>query len=312
MSKWDWDLFYSFGIDILKKLFLSLGSLGPPGQSEVLPALLPLTPTEELEDHRSAVSSGNTGCSLLQNPPDHMDLFAQDPSQDFCLGFIAEDSMNLLTQDLVDTLERSSYPENELHSSYTTFQEGNAVTHDFLVSPSGDFLFGGGEDGLPSPLNDLMEDAALLDEIKLLDLALEEGFSPEMAARLDEAGYLLPDVAQQERGRDDIHLPSDLRGGQVQPGDSEQGSYMRHRKSLAVCQRFVFGLYFIPPLLPSQTAGTTQAQTLVSLWTSVTAKLLCVLLKPPPIPLHPPLPPQMKVLSQKMRTPRSCVMVHMR
>lgn len=223
---------------------MSLGSLGPPDQSEPQPALLALTPAEQLEGHRSAFSSGDAGFSLLQNPPDHMDLFAQDPSQDFCLGFSAGDNLNLLTPDLVDTLERSSRPENVLHSSYmTSFQEGNAGTRDLLVSPSGDFLFGEDdvedEDGLPSPLNDLMEDAAILDEIRLLDLALEEGFSPEMAARLDEAGYLLPGVAQQqEPGRGDVHSQSDLTGDQVQPGDSQPGSHMRP-KLLWCCLRTV-------------------------------------------------------------------------
>uniref|UniRef100_H3CBV1 Endoplasmic reticulum membrane sensor NFE2L1 n=1 Tax=Tetraodon nigroviridis TaxID=99883 RepID=H3CBV1_TETNG len=126
------------------------GSLGPPDQWEEQPALLPLTPTEELEEHRSAFSSGDTAFSLLQNPPDLMDLFPQDPSQDFFLGFSADDNMNLLTRDLEDTLDDME-----------------------------------DEDGLPSPLNDLMEDTTILDEIRLLDLALEEGFGPEMAARLD-------------------------------------------------------------------------------------------------------------------------------
>lgn len=150
-----------------------------------------------------------------------MDLFAQDPSRDVCLGFSAEDNLNLLAQDLADALGRSAHPENVLHSNYlTTFQEGNAVTQDLLLSPSGHFLLSEDafedEEGLPSPLNDLMEDAAILDQIRLLDLALEEGFSPEVAARLDEAGYLLPDGAQQEPG-----------GDQVQAGDSQQGSLMR-------------------------------------------------------------------------------------
>lgn len=154
-----------------------------------------------------------------------MDLFAQDPSQDFCLGFSAEDNMNLLTQDLVDTLDRSAHPGN-VHSRYmTAFQEGTAVTQDLLASPSGGFLFGEDEDGLPSPLNDLMEDAAILEEMRLLDLALDDGFSPEMAARLGEEGYLLPDVAQQEPGRGDLHSQSDLRRDQLPPAESQQGGH---------------------------------------------------------------------------------------
>lgn len=201
---------------------MSLGSLGPAEQWEPPAALLPLTPTEELQDHWSAFSSVDSGFSLLQNPPDLTDLFTQDSSQGFCLGFSAEENMDLLTRDLVD---RSSQPEHSSHM--TTFQEGNVVTQDLLLSPSGDFPFGEGdledEDGLPSPLNDLMEEAAIFDEIRLLDLALEEGFSPEMAAGLDDDDDD-DDVAQQPPGRDDINSGSDFRGDQVQPGDSQRGS----------------------------------------------------------------------------------------
>lgn len=54
------------------------------------------------------------------------------------------------------------------------------------------------DDELPSPLGDILEDAALLDDIRLLDLALEEGFSDEMMARLEEENYLTQEGAQKE------------------------------------------------------------------------------------------------------------------
>lgn len=51
-----------------------------------------------------------------------------------------------------------------------------------------------GEDyDLPGRLGDLLDEASLLEEIRVLDLALEGGFSPEMAARLEEEGYLTSD-----------------------------------------------------------------------------------------------------------------------
>ncbi|KAI4822504.1 hypothetical protein KUCAC02_008047 [Chaenocephalus aceratus] len=53
------------------------------------------------------------------------------------------------------------------------------------------------EDGLLSPLSDFLEDAAILDEMRLLDLALEDGFSPEMATRLEE---------EEDQGQSTIHL----------------------------------------------------------------------------------------------------------
>lgn len=212
-------------INILKNIFLPLGLLRSSDQSDLQPALLPLTPTEELDDHSSAFSSGDSGVYHLQSPCDPMDLFAQDPLQDLCLGLSSEDDINLLTQDLVDTLESSPNPENVLHSGEcTAIQDSNALPQDLFVSRSGDFLFD--ENGLPSPLNDLIGDAAILDEIRLLDMALEEGFSPEMAARLDEAGYLLHEAAQQETNRDNSQ--SSISEDQIQPGEYHQGSLMRH------------------------------------------------------------------------------------
>ena len=54
--------------------------------------------------------------------------------------------------------------------------------------------------GLAGPLADLLDEAAVLDEMSLLDLALEEGFSREMAARLEEEGYLVPGPAGRNAG----------------------------------------------------------------------------------------------------------------
>lgn len=213
---------------------LSVGLLGAPSQSELEPNQLTLTPSAELDDQRSAFDTRDTlkNCNMnrLHSPPD---LLAEDPSEDFCLSLNAEDNMstfnlNLLTQDHVETMESSPStqynpcPENlpsfdvNFHSrdltpsSVTPPLEGNGVTQDFLTSPSSVFLVDeeDDEDGLPSPLIDLLEDAAILNEIRLLDLALEEGFSPEMAARLEEEGYLDRDVAQPETGRDDHHSGS--------------------------------------------------------------------------------------------------------
>lgn len=205
---------------------MSLGLFGLPSQPELESALLPLIPSEELDDDSSALNTrdplNNSNVNPFHSPPDHTDLLAEDHSQGFCLGLNAEDNSCTLNinLDLVDTMEDSPcpYPENlpsfgvnrnspdSTSSSFTSFLEGNAMTQDLLTSPSSVFLFDEedveDEDGLPSPLNDLIGDAAILDEIRLLDLALEEGFSPEIAARLDEEGYLYHEIAQQETGRD--------------------------------------------------------------------------------------------------------------
>uniref|UniRef100_A0A3Q4AQK3 Endoplasmic reticulum membrane sensor NFE2L1 n=1 Tax=Mola mola TaxID=94237 RepID=A0A3Q4AQK3_MOLML len=143
-----------------------------------------------------------------QVPPDHTDLLAENPSRDFYLELNAEDNsntlnINLLTEDLIDPMEGSPcpYPENLpsfdailcLHdsttSSFTPFPEQYVMNQDPLASPSDVFLFDEDaeeEDGLPSTINDLIENVTILDEIRSLNLSLEEGFSPEMVARLDE------------------------------------------------------------------------------------------------------------------------------
>uniref|UniRef100_A0A7N6FLT0 Endoplasmic reticulum membrane sensor NFE2L1 n=1 Tax=Anabas testudineus TaxID=64144 RepID=A0A7N6FLT0_ANATE len=126
------------------------------------------------------------------------------------MGLNAEDNlsafnMNLLMPDLVDTVESSPcvhcvpHPEHlagfdvNCHScditpsSFATSLEGNDMTQEFQTSPSSLFLVDKEEDFEDEddhPLDDLLDDVAMLDDIRLLDLALDEGFSPEMA---DEA-----------------------------------------------------------------------------------------------------------------------------
>ncbi|KAM3597450.1 uncharacterized protein V6R79_004723 [Siganus canaliculatus] len=191
--------------------------------------LYQLTPSEELDEPSLASNTRQTledsSGSPLQSPPDHTDLLAEDASEDLHLGQNADDNlsgfnMNLLAQDFAETdegglySEYGLYPENIPSSGVNSDSQERSSpslspppkeidrTQDFLISPSSIFLVDDedveDEEGLPSPLRDLLEeDAAILDEISLLDLALEEGFSPEMAARLDEEGYLSRDEAQQ-------------------------------------------------------------------------------------------------------------------
>ncbi|KAM7386153.1 hypothetical protein PAMA_008997 [Pampus argenteus] len=187
------------------------------GHSDVEPALLPLTPSAELDDHSSAINTSHL--NPMHSPPDYMGLLAEDLTEDFCMGLnqdINLSTLNLLIEDPVDDMERSlcsqyaPYPENLANfesndlipPSSTPASKGKGVTQDLPKSPSGVFVIDEeedveDEDGLPSPLSDL-EDAATLDEIGLLDLVLEEGFSPEIAARLEEEDYLDSEIEQQE------------------------------------------------------------------------------------------------------------------
>uniref|UniRef100_A0A3Q3VV50 Endoplasmic reticulum membrane sensor NFE2L1 n=1 Tax=Mola mola TaxID=94237 RepID=A0A3Q3VV50_MOLML len=197
--------------------FLFQGLFGPPRQSALELTLLPLISSEELDDHSSALNTGdilqNSQGNPLQSPPDHTDLLAENPSRDFYLELNAEDNsntlnINLLTEDLIDPMEGSPcpYPENLpsfdailcLHdsttSSFTPFPEQYVMNQDPLASPSDVFLFDEDaeeEDGLPSTINDLIENVTILDEIRSLNLSLEEGFSPEMNEADSDSGLSL-------------------------------------------------------------------------------------------------------------------------
>ncbi|XP_028267181.1 endoplasmic reticulum membrane sensor NFE2L1-like [Parambassis ranga] len=215
-----------------------LGRFGSQSQSELEPALLPLTPSAELDEHSSTLNTRATSVDCLDCPSDHTDRLAEDASRDTRMELNAEDSlntfnMNLLTQ-AVDGIEPENHPgfdanlcsHNSTPPSFTPSLEQNGITQDLLFSSSGVFLTDeddlGDEDGFPSPLDDLLEDAAILDEMSLLDMALEEGFSPEMAARLEEEGYFHRETAQQGTGKDNVHLGSNMTENQDQQGRHQQ------------------------------------------------------------------------------------------
>ncbi|KAF3845795.1 hypothetical protein F7725_002873 [Dissostichus mawsoni] len=214
------------------------------------PALLALTPSAELDDHSSAVNTRGTltssNVNLSQGLPNHTHLLAKDPSEDFGMGLNTEDgtttfNMNLLTQGLDDTIGGGPCPSSESRPSFdatfhsrdlplsrlTLSSEGNGMTEDLLTSPSSVFLVDeeeniANEDGLFSPLSDFLEDAAILDEMRLLDLALEDGFSPEMATRLEEEGFLDSRMAEQET------VGKDEDSNSVTPATEDQGQLTIH------------------------------------------------------------------------------------
>lgn len=242
------------------------GLFGPPRQSALELALLPLISSEELDDNSSALNTGdilqNSQGNPLRSPPDHTDLLAENPSRDFYLELNAEDNsntlnINLLTEDLIDPMEGSPcpYPENLpsfdailcLHdsttSSFTPFPEQYVMNQDPLASPSDVFLFDEDaeeEDGLPSTINDLIENVTILDEIRSLNLSLEEGFSPEMVARLDEEGCLYPKIGQQETDQDNDHSCSSMMVAEDrgQARSYQKGNKTKKQKTL--CSKFFF------------------------------------------------------------------------
>lgn len=164
------------------------------------PELESLTSIAELDQQSAAL-----------NPPQHADLLAQFSSGEFIQGQNAENSgafsTDLLTQDLLD-MDSSLY--TSFYQSFENFEDPGVadssvsspseLSDELGMSPSSVFLFeqedgAEDEDGLLSPLGELLED-----ELRLLDLALEEGFSPEMTTRLEEEGYLEPTTVKEETG----------------------------------------------------------------------------------------------------------------
>ncbi|XP_041673514.1 endoplasmic reticulum membrane sensor NFE2L1a [Cheilinus undulatus] len=211
------------------------------------PQLESLTPSAELDDQ--ALDTGGTWESSnvndLLNPPQHTNQLTGYPSEDFSRRLNAEDNsrtFSLLTQDLLDLEGRSSSPYspysenrqsfNNPHSpsltpsSFTT-SPGLEDTPDVRSPSSSVFLFDQegnieDDDGLLSPLGDLLEDASILDEIRLLDLALEEGFSPEMAAGLEEAGYLGREMVRGDADGEEHHAGLSMAVTDDQPGGHQQ------------------------------------------------------------------------------------------
>lgn len=142
--------------------------------------------------------------NTLQGPPDHTELLAKDSSENYSMGLNAGDTgtfdMNLLMQGLEENMEATSClqyspcPENvsgfvNFHSCETS-PCGSDLTQNPLRASSSVFLVdkeepSEDEEDVNSQLNDLLEDFAILDEMRLLDLALDEGLSSEATAGLE-------------------------------------------------------------------------------------------------------------------------------
>ncbi|XP_029015094.1 endoplasmic reticulum membrane sensor NFE2L1a isoform X2 [Betta splendens] len=235
------------------------GLLGSGRQSEPEHVLLPLTPSAQLDDQSAAFHDSSV--FTCHSPPHHMDLLAEETGH-------ADDSdafnMNLLVPDLADNMEdcpshldANAHSWDSTPSSSANSQEGN-VTQDCLGSPSrttaddkeADIE---GEDDLQSPLSGLLDDIAMLDDVRLLDLALDDAFSPENCLDCDmvqtepktdkhcvsgDAGR--EDQSQagvQREGEDEAETDSglslDFSHSPASPCDSEASSYSSSSSSLS-------------------------------------------------------------------------------
>ena len=134
-----------------------------------------------------------------------MNALTQDPEDNFNTNNTntGPHSLCTLSQGDPSSFDMNFYPNDFTSASLTPqFELSGVNTNQPILRPS-HLLVDDEEEsdfGLPGPLGDLLEDANILDEMSLLDLALEEGFSRDMAARLEEEGYLVPEQANRNTG----------------------------------------------------------------------------------------------------------------
>ncbi|MEQ2175696.1 hypothetical protein GOODEAATRI_020454 [Goodea atripinnis] len=222
-------------MDLLTGTLLQHDLLGTPDQLEQQPVLLPLTPSDKLEDHSSALNPGvtleNSNMDSWTIPSNYIELLGENPAQDFDKGINAEVnlttfSMNLLTQDV--TTFSSDFHLYDLNTpSYSQASKGNDLNRDLNRVTSSSVLDKEYADSLPSKISDLSEDFNNLEDINLLNEALEEGFSPEMEARLEEEAYRHYEGAHQGSDSagnwmEDQRQPNIQDGGRVET-DSDSG-----------------------------------------------------------------------------------------
>lgn len=181
--------------------------LGTPNQLEQEPLLLPLTPSDELDEHSSipntVVTLENSRMDSWTINSNHTDLLAENPIEDIDKGMSAEDnlatvSMNLLTQDVTPF----GYDFHSYDIQIPVLSQackGNDLNQGFGVTSSNSFVLTEEEaGGLSSQMNDILEDFNLLEDMPLLNKALEEEVSPEMEVGIEEEGYLHCEGVHQE------------------------------------------------------------------------------------------------------------------
>lgn len=201
-------------------MFLDL--FGTANQLEQKPVLLPLTPSDELDEDGSVINTGFTlGNSRLDSwtiPSNYTDLLDENPTEDTDEGMnggdnLAAFSMNLLTRDISPF--SSDSPSYDLKTpSVSQATGGNDLDQDFGQTSSSSFVLAEEDaDGFPSHISDLLKDLNILEDIQLLAGELEEGFSPELEARSEE---------EEQLHCDGVHQGADRRGNWME--DQEQRS----------------------------------------------------------------------------------------
>ncbi|XP_015224476.1 PREDICTED: nuclear factor erythroid 2-related factor 1-like, partial [Cyprinodon variegatus] len=161
---------------------------GIPDQLEQKPVLLPLTPSDELDDSSLELSAlGNYSRNSWFDPPTYSHLLPQNPVEDFSKGTHANVDATAFSMELLapDVPSFSS----DLTNGYSRASERNDLNQQ-LDFASFSVLDEIEADSLSGQISNFLEDFNILEDMSLLDEALGEGFSPDMEARLKAEGYL--------------------------------------------------------------------------------------------------------------------------
>nr|XP_015831806.2 endoplasmic reticulum membrane sensor NFE2L1 isoform X1 [Nothobranchius furzeri] len=164
--------------------------LGSENQS--LQSTLLLTPSAELEDHSPEDIRTTLGTSNMDSLQPSAILFGR-PEENVVLGLDGDDIFTMsdlspLTQDFINRAEADSC---EVPAGTPTLKSDRT------------FLCEEDTDDLTRPLSELLENSNMLEDIRLLDVALDEGLIPEVMTRLEEDVPLHDDTDVRELGKTD-------------------------------------------------------------------------------------------------------------
>uniref|UniRef100_A0A1A8L535 Endoplasmic reticulum membrane sensor NFE2L1 n=1 Tax=Nothobranchius pienaari TaxID=704102 RepID=A0A1A8L535_9TELE len=148
-----------------------LGSENQSVQSRLL-----LTPSAELEDHSPEDIRTTLGTYNMDSLRPSAILFGQRPEENVVLGLDGDNIFTIsdlspLAQDFINRAEADSC---EVPAGTPTLTSDRT------------FLCEEDTDDLTRPLSELLENSNMLEDIRLLDVALDEGLIPEVMTRLEE------------------------------------------------------------------------------------------------------------------------------
>ncbi|XP_054614729.1 endoplasmic reticulum membrane sensor NFE2L1-like [Dunckerocampus dactyliophorus] len=198
---------------------------------------LPLTCIADLDDCGSAFRAEEISFEMFTQRTSPNAGLTEEPSEGVRVGLNAMKSTvstHLLTEHLEKWQSSPSlwcWEHDGNIPGQTPSSERHFINQDILCSPSNGFLGEDeDEDVLPSPLGDILQDAAIMEQMTLFAMAMEETFSPEMAAGVEntslgqEAGHLGHGSAVRKEGGDAAAKEQGEPKNDLQDSDNEADS----------------------------------------------------------------------------------------